>query len=44
LLGQPGMLCDLVLSATGCLAQEGEGGEERQQQGTEFFFNHIASE
>jgi hypothetical protein len=29
---------------TGRLGMEGEGGEERQQQGTEFFFTHIASE
>ena len=44
LLGQPGMLCNLVLKATGRLGKEGEGGEEHQQQGTEFFFTDIASE
>jgi hypothetical protein len=30
LLGEPGMLCNLVLTATGRLGEEGEGGEERE--------------
>jgi hypothetical protein len=30
LLGKAGMLCNLVLMATGRLGEEGEGGEQRQ--------------
>jgi hypothetical protein len=30
LLGQPGMLCNLVLVASGRLGEEGESGEEHQ--------------
>jgi hypothetical protein len=42
LLGQSGMRSNLVLIVSRRLGQEWEGGEEYQQQGTEFFFTHIA--
>ena len=44
LLGQPGMGCNLVLTANGCLREEGKSGEEDQEKDTEFFFTHIAFE
>jgi hypothetical protein len=44
LLGQLGMRRYLILIVSRRLGQEGEGGEGCQQQGTEFFFTHIAFE
>ena len=44
LLGKAGMSRSLVLTVNGCLGEEGKSGEEYQEQGTEFFFTHIAFE